>query len=249
MAERIAPFGALIAASSFIAAILYVAGFAFRWSYYYNFGVQHLVYDLSVPVILMTAIELIRTPAHLLVFVLWVVLPLIAVSLAIELVRRAARRSRPIVVRRVAGVVVDTLRLDTPLVVDAILAAVLVYTTYMAGADIGYTTFKAHIVDAPDHPLPAVTVVFERGADGKLPALACAAPPDTAPLVGSARALDQIQTFHRTCTTADGTWRLLFRTKESLFLFASEPPRAEPKTTRPLTLVLPVTPAIHLVME
>ena len=249
MPERIVPFGALIAASSFIAAVLYVAGFAFRWSYYYNFGVQHLVYELGLPVLLMTAIELIRTPEHLLVFVLWVVLPLMLVSVLIGLVHRAARRSRPTVSRRVAAAVVRTAHLDTPLVVDVIRAAVLVYTTYMAGAQVGYTTFKTHLVDAPDHRLPAVTVVFEGGADGKLPALACGTAPGSAPLVGDARKLLEVQTYARTCTTPDGTWRLLFRTKDSLFLFASEPPRQEPKTTRPLTLVLPVTPAMHLVME
>jgi len=43
ISEKAQPFSALIKASSLIVAVLYLAGFSFRWGYYYNFGVQHLV--------------------------------------------------------------------------------------------------------------------------------------------------------------------------------------------------------------
>ena len=34
------PFGALIAPSTLVVAVLYLAGFSYRWSYYYNFGLS-----------------------------------------------------------------------------------------------------------------------------------------------------------------------------------------------------------------
>ena len=53
------PFAALIGVLSLIVALLYVAGFAYRWSYYYNFGVQHLVFKLNAQTFLVTAFVLV----------------------------------------------------------------------------------------------------------------------------------------------------------------------------------------------
>jgi hypothetical protein len=44
--DKAQPFKALIAASSIIVAVLYLAGFSYHWSYYYNFGVHHLFFGL-----------------------------------------------------------------------------------------------------------------------------------------------------------------------------------------------------------
>jgi len=66
IAEKAQPFSALNKASSLIVAILYLAGFSFRWGYYYNFGVQHLVLNLSFQSILTASMEMIRLPRNLL---------------------------------------------------------------------------------------------------------------------------------------------------------------------------------------
>src|SRR5215831_11408945 len=78
------PFSALISISSLLIGILYVAGFAYRWSYYYNFGVQHVVFTLSVQSFLVTSFELIRTPSNVLAFFVFVILPFIAFNLALS---------------------------------------------------------------------------------------------------------------------------------------------------------------------
>src|SRR5260370_27211087 len=82
------PFGALIAASSLIVAVLYLAGFSFRWSYYYNFGVQHLVFGLSFQSILTASMEMIKLPANLLITTVSLIATLLIVNLVIFGIRR-----------------------------------------------------------------------------------------------------------------------------------------------------------------
>ncbi len=84
------PFGALLGVSALIAALLSVAGFTCRWSYYYNFGVQHLVFTLNFQSFLITAIELIRRPENLCLSLLALLLPLIVVNLLLRMLHRAA---------------------------------------------------------------------------------------------------------------------------------------------------------------
>src|SRR5262245_3249004 len=127
MPDKAGPFGALLAASSLVAAILYVAGFAYRWSYYYNFGVQHIVYELGFQAVLMTAIELVRTPEHFLLFLFWIALPLVLVNALLSVVERGAQITHNALYRRVASAALRLLGLGSPLVVDAIRALVLIY--------------------------------------------------------------------------------------------------------------------------
>lgn len=255
MREKASPFGALIAASSFIAAILYVAGFAYRWSYYYNFGLQHVVYEFGFPVILMTAIELIRTPEHLWLFLVWVAFPLIVVSVLIGLLGQGARALIGLLEQggraRLARVATSALRmvgLDSPLVADTIRALVLIYTTYMVSSHLGYLTYRSHVVDSSDNPLPTATVVFDRKEGEPMAPLACGTESRETPVIGDARKLRQIQDGYRTCTGRGIAWRLLYRNSNVIFLFASEPKEVI-TDARPLTVVLPVTASIQLILQ
>jgi hypothetical protein len=108
------PFGALISVSSLLAALLYVAGFAYRWAYYYNFGVQHVVFKLGVQSFLVTAIELIRTPHNLLFFLIWVAMPVVAFNLGLNALSSAA--GRPDIFGKLAGITGRALGLTSPLV-------------------------------------------------------------------------------------------------------------------------------------
>src|SRR5690349_15050108 len=58
------PFGMLLGSSSLILAILFVAGFSYRWSYYYNFGLRYLALQVPVQSTVIGAIDLVRTPAN-----------------------------------------------------------------------------------------------------------------------------------------------------------------------------------------
>lgn len=245
MAVRAQPFGALIAASSLVVAVLYVAGFAYRWSYYYNFGVQHIVYELGVQVIVMTAIELVRTWDHLLLLALGVAVPLVLVNLLLAGLRRLRRSAR-------AGTgltsALGALGLDSSLVVDALRALVLIYATYMVSSQLGYWTYTRHIVDSPDNPLPRVTVVLGDQEGGPARPLACGAEGRDTPVVGDARTLREIQETFRTCTGRGIVWRLLYRGGGTLVLFASEP-AARIRGRRPLTVVIPASDATSLVLQ
>jgi hypothetical protein len=83
--EGTQPFKALLAASSLISALLYLAGFAFRWSYYYNFGVPHLIFSLSLQAILTSSMEMIKQPKNLLLTVACLGGSLVLVDLLIRM--------------------------------------------------------------------------------------------------------------------------------------------------------------------
>ena len=246
--ETAAPFGALIPASSVVVAVLYVAGFAYRWSYYYNFGMQHIVYHFSFSAILMTAIELVR-PQHLHLILLVVVLPLVLLEVGIQLARRATTRVGWRRAGRAIPVVVDMLGLDSPLVTGALRAIVLIWTTYSLGSHLGYTTFAQHVVNTPDNSLPPVTLLLDgKGGEGAA-ALACGVAPGAGGVViGDTSKLRQIQATYQTCSGRGATWRLLYRDSDIVVIFASLP-RERGAGARPLTLVLPATSALGLVTQ
>ena len=92
ISEKAQPFSALIKASSLIVAVLYLAGFSYRWGYYYNFGVQHLVFNLSFQSILTASMEMIRLPRNLLITTVSLVgILLLRNPLAISALQRAGR--------------------------------------------------------------------------------------------------------------------------------------------------------------
>lgn len=252
-AETKSPFSALAGVSSLLAALLYVAGFAFRWSYFYNFGVQHLVFKLGFASFLVAAFELIRTPAHIARVLTAVVVPLLVLNLLIAGAARAVGH------RRFPGGLASSLRrsgLRTPLLLDLLRAATLVYATYYAASSLGYETFLAHIRNDAGNPLSAVTVVMDAGKESAALALACGAGPKAlsqSQFIGDAARLHELQAVRRTCNS-DGrvTWRLLYRDDEAIVVFAAQAVEADGAPAagaRPLTLVLPNRGDVALVME
>jgi len=241
--EAAAPFGALIPASSVVVAVLYVAGFAYRWSYYYNFGLQHVVYGFSFPAILMTAIELVR-PEHLHLIVLVVVLPLLVLEAGIRLARRATALRSTRWYARILG----WLGLDSPVVTGVLRAIVLLLSAYSLGSHLGYVTFTQHVVNTFDNSLPAVTVLVDGKDAESAAALACGASPGSGVVIGDKTQLRKIQETYQTCTGRGTTWRLLYRDRDIVVVFASQP-AAGGARSRPLTLVLPATSSIRLITQ
>jgi hypothetical protein len=243
--DKAQPFSALIAASSLLVAVLYLAGFSFRWSYYYNFGVQHLVFNLSFQSILTASMEMIRLPKNLLATVLSLAGSLILVNLLIEGIQRAGLSDRPGKLRSVVSMAARALGFENRLVTDSIRAVVIFYLVYMLSSQMGYMKFRKDVVNSKENTLPVVTAVIQ--GDGKQDvALACGK--EWQPLtnvIGDAQLVRNIEEYHRTCTLDGTVWRLLYRDEKSIYLFASVP-----KTSgRPLTIVLPNTEKIVLVME
>jgi len=246
--EKSNPFGALIAVSSLIAALLYVAGFSYRWAYFYNFGVQHIVFKLNVQSFLITAIELIRDPAHLLVSVPVIIISLILINTVIRFITDTAgspdRR-----LGRAAAVISRTFGLENSLVIDAVRAATILYATYMLSSHVGYTTFQKHIVNSPENSLPAVTAIIEKAEGDREITLNCGAEQqESLQLIGDSKKVRIIQDAFRTCNTKTRKWRLLYRDDKSIYLFASEPAE-HIKGKRPLTVILPNTERTYLIME
>lgn len=246
------PFGALLGVSSFLAALLYVSGFAYRWSYYYNFGVQHVVFKLSVQSFLVTAIELVRYPKNLLLSFLVIVCPVILLNWIVGSLRSLADRApatgRQRAVRRFVAMFV----LDSPLALDLIRASLLIYLTYALSAYFGAQAFRRDVIDSPENKLPVVTAILDQpgpGDGGRGFPLSCPSGDDPGvPLIGDAKGYALIQRHNLMCSKEARTWRLLYRDDASIYLFASDgSPGA--KYRRPLTLVLPNHDRVYLVLR
>jgi len=243
------PFGALIGVSSLIAAFLYVAGFTFRWSYFYNFGVQHLVFKLSLQSFLITAIELVRLPRNILLSFVFIVVPFLALNGSLRLVRWAAESGANKFYKTPALAIIRLLGLESPLVVDALRALVILYCTFMWSSHIGYTAFQKDIVNTPDNPLPAVTVVLDRQTAEPELGVACW-PEGTANLeiIGNARRIRNLQEANFTCNSDTVTWRLLYRDDACIYVFASQPAQVI-AGKRPLVIVIPASSKTRLVIN
>lgn len=243
------PFGALIGASTLIAAILYVSGFSFKWSYYYNFGVQHLVFQQSIQAFLIASLELIRQPQSLWLTFLFIICPLILLNIVIALLQRAYESSSQTSLGKVASHVIRVVGLHSPLVVDAIRAVVIIYACFMVSSELGYNAFRENIVDSRSNPLPAVTLVFDQEQTNGEIALACGALEDTSlTVIGDPRKIRLIQESYRACNSEKLTWRLLYRDENAIYIFASQP-QDMLLDGRPLTMVIPNDGKIYLVME
>jgi hypothetical protein len=239
------PFGALIAASSLMAAVLYLAGFSFRWAYYYNFGVQHLVFNLSFQSILMASMEMIKLPANLLITALSLIATLLLVNFVIAKVRSFADPERPRPKWRTASAAARLLGFDNQLVTDSVRAVAIFYVVYMLSSQMGYMQFKKQVVNSRENSLPVVTAIIH-GEGNQEMALACGKEWKALPnLIGDAALVKNIVDYHRTCTLGTSVWRLLYRDDKSIYLFASEPEQKG----KPLTIVLPNTENTVLVME
>lgn len=236
--EKSNPFGALLGISSFIAAILYVAGFSYRWSYYYNFGVQHLIFKLSFQSFLITAFELVRQPFNLILVFFCILLPLILVNGLIKIVRQLSQTARRPSIRKGATLITRLFGLESSLVVDSIRAFLIIYTTFLVSSYIGYQAFVHHAVNSPHNPLPPVTLVFEGREGDRTSPLICGASGGPIQVIGDARKIRELQETNFTCSTGRLTWRLLYRDDDLVCLFASEPQEVM-GGRRPLTLVVP----------
>lgn len=237
------PFKPLIAASSLILALLYLAGFAFRWSYYYNFGVPHLVFSFSVQAILTASMELIKEPRNLMAVALVLIVSLVVVNLLISAARRTSQWQRPGKLQTLIAAVVRLLGFENALVIDCARALVVFYVVYMLSSQVGYSRFRKDIVNSRENLLPAVTAIVE--GDDNLPVACGKQWPTGTNFVGNGKLARELEQYHRTCTSETTVWRLLYRDDKSIYLFASE---TKP-IGRPLTVVLPSTDKTILVME
>src|SRR3974377_1550872 len=120
--EAPAPFKALLAGWSLIVVVLSVAGYSFRWNYYYNFGLQSLVLSAPLESLPVYAIEIARNRTFLFDLLRLGLIYLLPYQLAL-LALRKARDVRNARVRTTTRALVQTLALDNPLLVDALLAA------------------------------------------------------------------------------------------------------------------------------
>lgn len=240
VASATQPFVALVSVLSLLIGLLYVAGFSCRWSYFYNFGMHHIVYETSIQFILVTAIELIRTPSNAAELLVRVAIPMLALTgaLRILLTKRIQNTTFGVSFASVLG-------LRSALVVDSIRAAILVYTVYGFGQDVGYRLYKAHVIESPSNPLPAVTLLFDTTSASIPESLKCGASEPTV-LIGDATRVAHIQDDHLTCTRPGSSWRLLYRDDKMLYAFATIPPG---RISRPLTIALPSSQKIAVLAE
>ncbi len=243
ISDRAQPFKALLASSSLIVALLYLAGFAFRWSYYYNFGVPHLAFNLNLQAILTVSMEMIKRPLNLAVTGLFLGGSLVVVNLLTSAARRIARWQNPGKLLKPLAIAARIVGAENPLVTDCVRAFVVFYVVYMLSSQMGYMQFRKHIVNSKENTLPVVTAIVQGDQDL---ALACGKEwKASTNFIGNGKLAQEIQEYHRNCTSETTVWRLLYRDDKSIYLFASE---AEAKG-RPLTIVLPNTDKVILVME
>lgn len=239
------PFSSLIAASSLVAALLYVAGFAFRWNYYFNFGVQHLVYNLSFQSTLTASMEMIKKPLNLVLTAVTLTGTILIVNVIIYGMTKVAEWNPANRLGMMTASTVRLLGMKEKLVTDSIRAAAIFYAVYMLSSQMGYWQFQEHVKNTPGNKLPVVTAVIETEGKQNI-TLACGKDWKELPnLVGDAKLLGSIRDYHRTCSLDNTVWRLLYRDDKSIYLFASQ----SNDTVRPLTIVLPNTDKVFLVME
>lgn len=245
ISESAQPFSALIKASSLMVAVLYLAGFSFRWGYYYNFGVQHLVFNLSFQSILTASMEMIRLPGNLLITTISLVGTLLLLNLAISTLQCAAHSDRPGPLRETTAAVAKILGMENPLVTDSIRAVAIFYLVYMLSSQMGYAQFRKHVVNSRENTLPVVAAIIQ-GEANQDTSLGCGKEWKGLPnLIGDAKLIRDIQDYHLTCSLQGTVWRLLYRDEKSIYLFASK----SEANGRPLTIILPNTDKTFLVME
>lgn len=243
------PFKSLIAGWSIVVAVLAVAGYSFRWNYYYNFGLQSLVLTASVESLPVYAIELIRSPlfaVDVARLALLFVVPYRVVLLLLRRAREARRRS----VRDTAGWLATALGLDNPLLREAITATLLILVAFRSGGNAGYRAYLANVVESTSR-LPKVTVVARSDSTATSLPFVCdtrtlkndGASKDS-PFIGEPDAIESL-VAGRACSTTGWSWRLLLRDEKFLYLFAT----VQDGAIRPATLVLPNTDELAVVFR
>jgi hypothetical protein len=241
------PFKALIAAWSLIFVVLSVAGYSFRWNYYYNFGLQSLVFGAPLDSLPVYAIEIVRNPAaiaHLIVLALIYLLPFQLLLIALQAMRKTRRKH----LRSGGEFIVRVLGLDNRLVVEGMVAALIIIIAFRAGGDAGYQAYIRNVVEGRSN-LPRVTAIARAGSsDSPLP-ITCDTHTfkDAAPSVsflGEPEAVADLRSG-TTCSTRQTSWRLLLRDEKFVYLFAT----VQNENLRPQTLILPNSDRFILVFR
>ncbi|ADW16776.1 hypothetical protein Despr_0600 [Desulfobulbus propionicus DSM 2032] len=242
-----APFKALLSGWSLIVVVLSVAGYSFRWNYYYNFGLQSLVLSAPLESLPVYAIEIARNPRFFIDLLQLGLVYLLPCQLTLLALRRAADVENE-KIRTATRFVVHALALDKPLLVDALLALLLLIVAFQAGGEAGYRAYLTNAAEGTSR-LPKVTVISR--IDSKLPFIGCntstfkkSDPSMTPRFVGEPSVIDSLMAG-KACTSEQWSWRLLLRDEKFVYLFATV---KDPKE-RPETLVLPNSEDITLVFR
>lgn len=250
-AGQVGPFTSLLAVSSLILALLLVAGFSYRWTYYYNFGLKDLALEIPLQSLAISALELIRNPSNALFTFSVVVVPLVALNVLLTLVEGGTRLQNKTLASAVAWTR-HGLGLDNRLVTDALRAAVLIYAAYWAGSQSGWEKYRVHITESDTNPLPVVTAIMASGSPAITLPFTCkaadwdkgdAASEPLPPLIGNPATLRALRSGLACDTKGNRRWRLLLRTDRFVYLFATGRGLA-----RPPTIVLPNSNSFILVM-
>ena len=235
--QRIKPFSSLIAISSLLTAALFVAGFSYKWSYYFNFGVPQIIYELNLQSFLMAAIEMIREPQSLIYTVPLLVLAVISLELLLVVTRIAFMRLFQYVPRKVSAFFVSS-RFDYVLAADCARGATLLFAIYALASSIGYSHFLTAIEDSRYNPVPLVTAVLS--SSGEVSHLGCGKGfNENTAVIGGLKAYRDKMLGNITCNSqSTGSWRLLHRDSNFIYLYQSLDPNTF-SGSKPLTIVLP----------
>jgi hypothetical protein len=252
------PFSSLIPVSSLIIATLYVAGFAYKWSYYYNFGIQSIVWDLNPQSFLITAIELVRVPENFLKVIFAILVPLLILNLLIKQSKQLfiinLRNNVSLISslpRSIAFFIWKQLSLNSQFTLDLLRMLLILYTTYSLSSQIGYEQFKKDIVNSENNTLPIVSVIIET-TDGNRNVISCGSKNriswENTSVLGSTEKIRKLQQLHQTCSIKNTEWRLLYRNDKFIYLFASVS-EEQANGRRPLTIILPNNDKSYLVLQ
>jgi hypothetical protein len=243
------PFVALVGVASLVVAVLYLIGFSFRWSYYYNFGAQHIIYKLEFQTFLVAAFELLRSHTHFALLILMIASPMVALNLLLT----ALGTSKAQAWQRIAQLLTTT-GLLSPLVIDVLRALIVIAPSYYVASSAGTDLFRQHLFSDQTNPLPTVTVLLNVDSAGATSALLCGADAkkaEQATFIGQPGFFSYLQKFYKTCNLdSTRSWRLLYRDDAQIIIFAAEAQPNIPNSStagRPLTLVLPAAASAALV--
>jgi hypothetical protein len=239
------PFASLMAVSSVIVALLYVFGYSFRWSYYYNFGVQHIVYKLGYQSFLITALELLRVPRHLLLVFEYGIIACVIYATFAYLIRTGVKICRKRYPDRPITFAVDHLMARSSLISDAVVVVIMIYIAYAISQRIGYEAFLQDCRDK-DNTLPKVTIALtDEKVAGKFPYVSGSVSESNVMVMGDAKLLQLFKNYNLAINAQNSTWRLLFRDDGYTYIF-----RAQSEAIgRPYVVVLPNSSNLTLIVE
>jgi hypothetical protein len=233
------PFASLIAASSLITAALFVAGFSYRWSFYYNFGVPQIVYGLSLQSFLIAAIEMIREPLSLIHTIFILLLVTLSLEVLFVLLIKISRHLATCIPKGLANLLYSP-PFDFALAADCTRGAALLLAIFALASSIGYSHFLTAVEDSPNNSVPLVTAILSQAESGKGGSLGCGTGfSDTTAVIGDLKGFREKMETNSTCNLqSTGRWRLLYRDLDYTYLYASLNQNSL-RGSRPLTLVLP----------